>query len=425
MNLALATLAGLSVLAVLVWLLLQLQRTSFLARQLAFPLYVAAATAGLWTATLFPAGKPALRVFEWALVFLVCVTVLRVLGLFLFEVHLPGRRGLRLPPLLPAVAMGLAYAATALISLRIAFPELPFTALLASTAVTSLVLGLALQPILANFFAGLVVSLERPFRINDWIKVGDVEGRVVAINWRTTHVRTRDNDNVIFPNSKISDERVLNYFYPQPMHLERIVVGVHYRTPPYRVRRALLECTAGVPGALEKPTPEVFLLGFGDSAVSYELRVWIEDIAQAPRIASDLRTRIWEEFKREGLVIPYPIQTLELAPRARARLPESEEGPPPARLFVAEGPDRGRSLELDGAPVVLGRSRGCALPLSDPNASKEHLKIEWTPEGYLMSDLGSSFGTLVNGRPATTALLRPLDRIAVGETTIVFESDAR
>jgi hypothetical protein len=191
------------------------------------------------------------------------------------------------------------------------------------------------------------------------------------------------------------------------------------------VRRALLECAAGVPGALEKPTPEVYLLGFGESAVTYELRVWIEDIAQAPRIASDLRTRIWEEFKREGLVIPHPIRTLELAPRTRARLPESEEGPPPARLFVAEGPDRGRSLELDGAAVVLGRSRGCALPLSDPNASKEHLKIEWTPEGYLMSDLGSSFGTRVNGRPATTALLRPLDRIAVGETTIVFESDAR
>ncbi|HEX5759484.1 MAG TPA: mechanosensitive ion channel domain-containing protein [Thermoanaerobaculia bacterium] len=424
MNLALATLAGLSVLAVLVWLLLQLQRSSFLARQLGFPLYVAAATAGLWTATLFPAGQRAQTVLEWALVFLVCVTVLRVLGLLLFDVHLHGRRGLRLPPLLPAVAMGLAYVVTALVSLRLAFPKFPFTALLASGAVTSLVLGLALQPILGNFFAGLVISLERPFRINDWIKVGETQGRVVAINWRTTHLRTRDNDNLVIPNSKISDERVLNYFYPQPMHLERIQVGVHYRTPPYRVRRALLECVAGVPGALEKPTPEVFLLAFGDNAVTYELRVWIEDIAQQPRIASDLRMRIWEEFKREGLVIPYPIRTLEVTPRARPRLAAEEAGPPPARLFVAEGPDRGLSLELDGAPVTLGRSRGCSLALADPNASKEHLQIEWTPEGYLMSDLGSSFGTRLNGQPATSAVLRPLDRIAIGETTIVFESDA-
>jgi small-conductance mechanosensitive channel len=425
MNLAFATLAGLAVAAVLVWLLLQLQRFSFLARQLAFPLYVAAGVAGLRAFTLFPAGKTptAQRLLAWALVFLVCVTVLRVLGLFLFDVHLHGSRGLRLPPLLPAVAMGLVYLVTALVSLSLAFPGRDLVPLLTTSAVTSLVLGLALQPILGNFFAGLVISLERPFRINDWIKVGDVEGRVVAITWRTTHLRTRDNDNLVIPNSKISEERVLNYFYPHPMHLERVHVGVHYKTPPYRARRTLLECVAGVPGALEKPTPEVYLLGFDDNAVTYELRVWIEDIAQAPRIASDLRARIWEEFKREGIVIPFPIRTLELAPRARLRA-AAEEGPAPARLYVAEGPDRGRSLELDGEPVTLGRSRACSLPLSDPNASKEHLRIEWTPEGWRLSDLGSSFGTRVNGEPAQAALLRPLDRIAIGETTIVFESDA-
>ncbi|MGH9361460.1 MAG: mechanosensitive ion channel family protein, partial [Thermoanaerobaculia bacterium] len=319
MNLAVATLAGLAVAAVLVWLLLQLQRWSFLARQLAFPLYVGAAVAGVRVFTLFPAGRTETgrRVLAWALVFLVCVTMLRVLGLLLFDVHLHGRRGLRLPPLLPAVAMGLVYLVTALVTLTLSFPDLDLAPLLASTAVTSLVLGLALQPILGNFFAGLVISLERPFRINDWIKVGDLEGRVVAITWRTTHLRTRDNDNLVIPNSKISEERVLNYFYPHPMHLERIYVGVHYKTPPYRVRRALLECVAGVPGALEKPTPEVYLLRFDDSAVAYELRVWIEDIAQAPRIASDLRTRIWEELKREGITIPFPIRTLEIAPRER------------------------------------------------------------------------------------------------------------
>ncbi len=426
MNLALATLAGLAVAAVLVWLLLQLQRSSFLARQLGFPLFVGAAVAGVRVFTLFPGRVPAAeRLLGWALVFLLCVTVLRVLGLLLFDVHLHGRRGLRLPPLLPAVAMGLAYVLAALVSLTLSFPDLDLAPLLASTAVTSLVLGLALQPILGNFFAGLVISLERPFRLNDWIRVGDVEGRVVAITWRTTHLRTRDNDNLVIPNSKISEERVLNYFYPHPMHLERIVVGVHYRTPPYRVRRALLECVAGVPGALEKPTPEVYLLRFDESAVSYELRVWIEDIAQAPRIASDLRNRIWEEFKREGIVIPFPIRTLELPPRARRREAGAETAAAPARLFVAEGPERGASLELDGGPVVLGRSRAAALPLTDPNASKEHLRIEWTEEGWRLTDLGSSFGTRVNGRPATTVLLAPLDRIAIGETTIVFESDPR
>src|SRR5262249_21345195 len=128
--------------------------------------------------------------------------------------------------------------------------------LLATSAVTSLVLGLALQPILANFFAGLVISVERPFRINDWIQVGDQEGRVVAITWRTTHLRTRDNDNIVIPNAKLADERVHNFYYPHPLHLLRVRVPVHYRHPPYRVRRVLADAAQGVPGVLDKPSAE-------------------------------------------------------------------------------------------------------------------------------------------------------------------------
>src|SRR4029077_6939448 len=147
------------------------------------------------------------------------------------------------------------------------------------------------QPILGNFFAGIVITLEKPFRLNDWVKVGEHEGRAVAINWRTTHLRTPDNDNVVLPNGRIADDRILNYYYPHPMHLERVRVGISYKTPPYRARRALLGCPVGVAGTLDKPTPEVYVLAFEDSAVLYELRVWIEDVAQSPRIASELRAR--------------------------------------------------------------------------------------------------------------------------------------
>ncbi|HEY4575530.1 MAG TPA: FHA domain-containing protein, partial [Thermoanaerobaculia bacterium] len=99
------------------------------------------------------------------------------------------------------------------------------------------------------------------------------------------------------------------------------------------------------------------------------------------------------------------------------------EGPRPARLFVAEGPERGRSLALDGAgPVTVGRSRSCALPLTDPNASKEHLRLSWEDGAWVMADLGSSKGTRVNGKPAERTVLRPFDRIAVGDTVIIFET---
>jgi small-conductance mechanosensitive channel len=403
-----------------------LQRKLFLVRRLAFPLYVAAFAAALWVFSLFRVGDVA-RVrsaLSWALLFLGIATLLRLLAVLLFDVHLSGTKGLKLPPLLPAVSMFLVYTMAALVTLKVAYPRFDIGPLLATSAITSLVLGLALQPILGNFFAGLVISLERPFRINDWIRIGEHEGRVVAITWRTTHLRTRENDNIVVPNGRIADERVLNYYYPHPMHMERVRVGADYRVPPHRVRRALLDCVAGVPGALDKPSPDVYLVSFDDSAILYELRVYIEDVAQAPRIASDLRTRIWEEFHREGIAIPFPIRTLEIAPRARpAEAAPAAGAPRPGRLFVAEGPERGRILHLDGGAVTVGRSRACALTLSDANASKEHLRIEWSGEGYLLTDLGSRFGTRVNGQPAASAHLRPLDRIGIGDTVLIFESE--
>jgi small-conductance mechanosensitive channel len=425
-HLTLALLASLGAAGLLIALTLTLGRAAFLVRQLTFPLYVAAAAAGLYVFTLFPAGQTprAASALRWLLLFLVCTTVLRLLGLFLFDVHLQSRKGVRLPPLLPAVSMLVVYLLAALITLRVSFPQLDIAPLLATSAVTSLVLGLALQPILGNFFAGIVISLEKPFRLNDWIKVGDHDGRVVAINWRTTHLRTRDNDNVVIPNGRIADDRILNYYYPHPMHLEKVRVGIHYDTPPYRARRALLECAPGVAGVLDKPTPEVYVASFDDSAVVYELRVWIEDVAQSNRIASDLRARIWEELKRSGIAIPYPTRTLEIAPRERSvRAAARGDAAWPARLFVAEGAERGRTLELDGQPVTVGRSRSQTLALADVNASKEHLRIEWTPEGYVLTDLGSSFGTRVNGQAASRVLLAPLDRIAIGDTLLIFESD--
>ena len=430
MRTALALVGGVGVLAVLVALIVWLQRRFFLVRQLAFPLYVAAVAATLALVRLVPLGSPALAqaltlTLEWTLIFLGLALVLRLLALFLFDVHLTARKGMRLPPLLPAVTMALVYLVTALITLRLTFPGFDIRPLLATSAITSLVLGLALQPILGNFFAGLVISVEKPFRINDWVRVGEHEGRVVSITWRTTHLRTRDNDNLVIPNGKIADERVLNYYYPHPMHMERIHVGAHYQAPPYRVRRALLDCAGRVQGVLDKPTPDVYVLDFGDSAILYELRVWIEDMAQAPRIASDLRVQIWEELQREGIVIPYPIRTLELAPRPR-RAAAPAEGPQPARLYVEEGAERGRSFPLQGEqPLIMGRSRGCALVISDPKASKEHLRIAWEDGAWQLTDLGSSFGTRINGQPAEQTVLQPLDRIAVGDTVMIFENDAR
>lgn len=466
---ALAVLCAAGTLALLAAGIGLLRRRSFLVRQLTFPLVVAALAAGLEVYARLRPGAPWLGAARaWLLLFLGLVTILRLLALLLFDVHLRGQRGVRLPPLLPAVAMALVYVVTAFVTLKLTFPAFDIGPLLATSAVTSLVLGLALQPILANFFAGLVISVERPFRINDWIQVGEQEGRVVAITWRTTHLRTRDNDNIVIPNGKLAEERVHNFYYPHPLHLVRVRVGVHYRHPPYRVRRVLADCAHGVPGVLDKPSTDVYITAFEESAVAYELRAWIDDAANSPRITSDLRARMWEELRRAGMTIPFPIRTVELAPRRPRHPPRTaaagaaprqhpapaggpgarpaegndaageptgapgggatapvpgDDLPSPARLYLVEGPERGRSLDLGGEPVTIGRSRTCTLPLTDPNTSKEHLRLAWENGSWVVTDLGSSFGTRLNGLAVSRAALSPLDRIAIGDTVIIFESD--
>ena len=144
-----------------------------------------------------------------------------------------------------------------------------------------------------------------------------------------------------------------------------------------------------------------------------------------------MRSEIWEEFQRHGITIPYPIRTLEIEPRARTleiarprrrELAGEGQAPPPARLFVYRGVDAGRSLDLHGA-VTVGRSSACTLPLAEPRASKEHLRLEPREEGWVATDLGSQNGTLVNGRPLDSRVLCHLDHLTLGDTVIIFEGD--
>lgn len=430
MTIALIALESFGVFLVLVVVLTLLQRRSAVLRQLRWPSYVCALAGGAlafaWLGgdRMEDAGRRA-----WiAAATLFALAAVHFVVVYLFDAHLRARRGLRLPPLIPKVVVGTVYVIGALVAMTLLIEGFDLGPLLATSAVTSLVLGLALQPILGNFFSGLVISFERPFRINDWIQLGATEGRVVDITWRTTHLRTRDNDNLIVPNSLIASQELTNYYYPHPLHLERVNVHVHYRTPPYRVTDALLEAARAVEGVLDKPSPEVFVLDFAESGIIYELRVWMQDIADRPRLESELRRRVWEVFRRRGLSIPFPTRTLEIDARenllrmAEVAPPEADAGRG-AWLFVAEGPERGTSIRIAQQPITVGRAMACNLNISDPKTSKMHFRVERGQNGFLLTDLDSSTGTQVNGRAVQRHVLQPYERIRAGDTVLVFEND--
>lgn len=387
----------------------------------AAPVLVAAFAAGVWGGLVLgvaDVAKGAL-VLKAALWVLALVLVVRALGHYWFNVLLEQRWKVRVPPLLPRVAHGFVYVIGALGIVTLVFPGADLAPLLATSAITSLVLGLALQPILTNFFAGVVLALERPFRIHDWIQVGEHEGQVTDITWRTTYIRTRQNDTVIFPNSSVAQETLTNFLYPHPLHMARIYVGVHYRTPPHRVQAAILRAAETVGGVLEKPSPAVYVFSFDDSAITYEARLWIADMAPLRRIESDVRAAIWEEFRRQRIVIPFPIRTLEIARPERRR---PEEGPR-GQLFVAAGPDRGATVRFGRDGLSVGRGEGCGLVLADPGVSSRHLELSWEDGALRARDAGSSHGTLLNGAAITEETVRDLDRLEIGATTLVVEID--
>ncbi len=183
--------------------------------------------------------------------------------------------------------------------------------LIGALGIGGVVLGFALQETLSNFFAGLALLAEQPFSQGDWIKIGDrVEGLVEHITWRATKIRTRDSDYQIFPNSLVAKEVIVNFRQPSRAHAIRLLIGTSYDDPPDLVKKVLLEIVATVSEVLRSPEPIVYLKAYADFSINYELKCFLDDYDQRPVIEDRIMHRVWYAFRRAGIEIPFPIQTV-------------------------------------------------------------------------------------------------------------------
>lgn len=180
--------------------------------------------------------------------------------------------------------------------------------ILTASAVSAVVVGFALQDTLGNAFAGLGIQVEKPFRVGNWIKVGDFEGKVSEVTWRATKLLTRAGTYIIVPNNIISKEAITNYSEPiLPVRLW-VDVGVTYNKPPTVVKQALLEAIGQAPLALKTPAPDILLMDFAASAITYRARFWIAEFEVDDIAYDQVRTAIFYALARRGIEIPYPIQ---------------------------------------------------------------------------------------------------------------------
>jgi small-conductance mechanosensitive channel/CRP-like cAMP-binding protein len=190
--------------------------------------------------------------------------------------------------------------------------DINVTSLIATTTVLTATIGLAFQSTLANMLAGLSIHLEKPLKQGDWVTAGGHEGNVLDITLRSTRMRTIENNEVFIPNSQVLSGAVVNYSQPDQMTIRKVTVGVSYHVAPNTVRKTVLDVLAVVGGVHNHPEPMVRIVNYGDFSVNYEIRYAIHDYQRYLEIEAEIMNLLWYRFKRDGIEIPFPIQTVHL-----------------------------------------------------------------------------------------------------------------
>jgi len=212
-----------------------------------------------------------------------------------------------------SIKLGLGYTGFVLAALAgLSYLGLDFSNLAIVAGALSVGIGFGLQSIFNNFVSGLILLVERPIKIGDWISVGGHEGMVKKISVRSTEIETIYRQSVIIPNANLITESVINWMHGNRTCRLDIPVGVSYDTDVRVLRKILLDVGAHHGATLKTPAPIVHFAGFGDSSLDFELRVFLRDAAQRISVASDLRFAIWSALQDAGIVIPFPQRDLHI-----------------------------------------------------------------------------------------------------------------
>lgn len=299
-----------------------------------------------------------------------------------------------------------------------------------TAAAGAVVLGLALQDTLGNAFAGLALQVDQPYRVGDWIRVGEHEGRVSQISWRATTLRTRESTLVALPNSSIANDAIINFSEPAPPTRVWVEVGVSYATPPNDVKAVIGEALALVPLAMASPPPDVLIVDFAASAVIYRVRCFVHDVERSALAQDQIRTALWYAFRRHGLEIPYPIQ-VEYSPGVMPAVPCPEQATLPALLGTSTllgglPPDAREQLAASARPRLYAAGEIIVTQGAAGHSSfviaRGQVRVSVNPDDQEVARLGvgDMFGEMswLTGDPRSATVTALCD-------TLVFELDDR
>jgi MscS family membrane protein len=208
--------------------------------------------------------------------------------------------------------------------------EINITPLLASAGIVGIILGLAAQEAIANLIGGVSLYFDDTYKVGDVIVLeGQQRGMVTDIGIRSTTVRTPDDILITVPNSVLNSAHLVNETAPKRRKRIRVPITAAYGTDYQKVEEILLEICEEIPFALESPSPRVLFTEFGDSALVFELQVFIAHPNNEPRTIDQINRRVYDEFNEAGIEIPFPQQDLRVRDptldESEAELPSSNK----------------------------------------------------------------------------------------------------
>ncbi|MGV8936695.1 MAG: mechanosensitive ion channel family protein [Allorhizobium sp.] len=234
-----------------------------------------------------------------------------------------------------SVKTGIGYLGTALAGLiGISAAGIDLSSLALVAGALSLGIGFGLQNIVSNFVSGLILLVERPFKVGDWVATGATEGFVRKISVRATEIETFQRQSIIVPNSELINASVGNWTHRNTLARVDVVIGVSYDSDPRRVMEILTEVARGQPGVLRNPDPFVIFLEFGNSSLDFQLCYFVADILNSLDTKNETRIRIFERFREENIEIPFPQQDVHVQWSAGG-----QGGPGKAGQGLGEKPD--------------------------------------------------------------------------------------
>src|SRR5205814_295340 len=285
---------------------------------LALAFYVALAVYGLEAPWRVHVGAAA--------ILLSTALIVALVNRYVWDIYFERRKQTPIPHFLREVVALVIFVVALLFVLSFAYhAERGLKSVVATSGVVDVILGLAGQNLLGGIIAGMSLQINRPYKVTDWLKVGDTYGEVMEINWRSTRLRTNDGIYLDIPNNEIVRQTIVNLHYPTQVHAMRIRVGIDYKTPPNRVKDALMRATRNAELVLRDPPPKIFLVDFADHAVIYEIKFYMGNHAAINEVSDAIRTNVWYELKRQQITIPFPTRTLHLERRHRDAGAEDQE----------------------------------------------------------------------------------------------------